>query len=271
MNKRIMHRLLAVIMAGAAITYAGLAGIGVTGAATAARGQSASPNEVFRGFRTDQAGWDLVGHSAAGGVQFHFVSASAHVNVPSCSAAKTSTYLGLEDFEFNIAAQLAVDCNGGPGSVRWAVTGSGQGAFDLKPQLQDKLDVKVFLDRATNLLHLTARNLRTGRRQSIVFPGIGSQKFYTHASFITLLLGPAGTQNVQPLWEWNKILVEAENGADHPGIDATLYGPWNLSQAIATSNGTSGGRVLLYPHWTSNGPVNDSFDIELNPPSSHMP
>ena len=241
MGTCVMRILYAAAAASLALAAAGIAGAGTAEAARAAPQSLGSP--------AYDANW--TGYTAGGGRWFRFVSTTLTVppsTVNSVWSGDATIMLNHDKPTGLPNAQITVYSGGGPQSVIVGTSpGSGE-TLNLSPNVGDQLAVSIYYDKNGHD-YFTVADLTQGITRT-VRATVGSV-VYDKA----WLAGIAGDSQVPQAdtrsWEFTSSRVTTYTGAH-----GTILGPWTTNELIATSTGTSTGRVVASPSGLWNGGAN---------------
>jgi hypothetical protein len=187
----------------------------------------------------------------AGGRWFRFVSTTLTVPPPTVNSVWSgdATIMLSRDTPGGLPqAQITVYGGGGPGSVTVGpYPGSGT-TLNLSPDAGDQLALSIYYDRNGHD-YFTVADLTQGLTRT-VRATVGSV-VYDKA----WLAGIAGDSQVAQAdtrpWQFTSSRVTTYTGAH-----GTIQGPWTTNELIATSTGTSTGRVVASPSGLWNGGAN---------------
>jgi hypothetical protein len=249
MHTRITRSVLAAVAAASAVIGLALAGAVTAGASVSVASFTTRFDTSFAGYVTN------------GSFKFRFVD--TNIPVPACQANPNNNAVAMIALTSNVAGEVAhidMHCNGGHDSVTFGTQTHAQGAFRLSPSVGNVVRISVFRNAAACQDEFTATNTTTGRTQMVSI-GTPCNVIYRHAVLGATLVNPSGV--VPPaskvrLWVFRDSDVTSTN----PTIHGTICGPWPADRDIATSTGTVGGKVLLFPTLPSNNCHN--FGVWLN-------
>jgi hypothetical protein len=245
-RRHITHVLCGAATAGIALSTLGLAGaISPASAAT----QSLSPPV----YNIENAGY------MASGRWFRF--ASTTLTVPPRILPKDNDGFVAIGIHATIrgegsppSAWIFVQPGGGPGSVSYQGFPNG-GEFKVSPNVGDQLTVSVYYDRQGHD-YFTATDLTQHTTQTVreTLPG-GMRPAYDHAELSAAVSGdvtpPAADTR---LWEFTGTRLTT-----YTGVHGTVQGPWQLTEVVRTTDGTSTGAVVASP----SAPVNGGQDFGI--------
>jgi hypothetical protein len=228
----------AAAVAGITLTAAGLAG----GAAPAmAATQSLGPPS----YSPVEAGY------AAQGRWFRFVSTTLTVPPRIVSKDDGFAFIGihatLRGEGSPPSAHIYVEPGGGPGSVQYQGVVDA-GSFKVSPQVGDQLTVSIYYDQHGHNL-FTAADLTQHTTQTVQLSTGGISPVFNNAVLGVVVADPvpppaADTQ----LWDFTGSRLTT-----YTGVHGTVFGPWQTSQSIKTTDGTATGTVVTSPSGLSNG------------------
>jgi hypothetical protein len=245
-HRHITHVLCGAATAGIALSTLGLAGaISPASAAT----QSLSPPVYSIG----AAGYQAQGR------WFRFASTTLTVpprSVPKANAgdAVIRIYATIRGEGSPPSDAIGVSPGGGPGSIYYQGFPNG-GEFKVSPNIGDQLTVSVYYDRQGHN-YFTATDLTQHTTQTIreTSPG-GMRPVYDNAELDSAVIGdvtpPAADTR---LWEFTGTRLTT-----YTGVHGTVQGPWQLTEAVRTTDGTSTGAVVASP----SAPVNGGQDFGI--------
>ena len=238
MRKCITRALYVAAAAGIALTTLGFAGAGAPATAAA---RSLSPPE----YNTSDAGYISTGR------WFRFVSATVTVPavIPSTDHVCNMLITLRNTAPMPARADILVRPGGGAGSVGWA-NSQILTPFAMSPKIGDQLRVSIYYDRNGHT-YFTAVDVTQGITRTVrVQTGTVTYNVVT-------LIGNAASGPVPPppadirLWK-----VDSTRLTTYTGTRGTVTGPWQTSQIIQTSTGTSSGTVMRSPSGLWNGGAN---------------
>ncbi|MGO9079985.1 MAG: hypothetical protein ACLQDY_13220 [Streptosporangiaceae bacterium] len=221
--------------AGIALATLGLTGAGAPATAAA---RSLSPPQYTIG----DAGYISTGR------WFRFVSATVTVPavIPSADHICNMLITLRNTAPMRPRADILVRQGGGAGSVGWA-NSPVLTPFAMSPKIGDRLRVSIYYDRSGHT-YFTAADITQGITRTVrVNTG-------TVTYNVATLIGNAGSGPVPPppagirLWK-----VASTRLTTYTGTRGTVTGPWQTSQIIQTSTGTSSGTVMRSPSGLSDG------------------
>lgn len=215
----------------AAAASAALTTLGLTGPAAAA--VAASPSVGPPAYTTTQTGYNVTGR------WFRYVSTT--VTIPAAGPAYRAdgglmtVALGntVKDY---VRAVIQVKPGGGFGSVQY---GSGQQvrSFALSPKVGDKVAVSIYYDRHGHDL-FTATDLTQGVSK------VARMTVGTVAYNQVSMLDNLGVITEPPLADIQTWKLADTRLTTVRGYHGTLAGPWETTPLVATSSGTSAGRLI---------------------------
>ena len=148
-------------------------------------------------------------------------------------------------------AWIYVQPGSGPGSVSYQGFGVSTGMFKVSPQVGDQLTVSVYYDRQGHD-YFTATDLTQHTTQTVRLSAGGISPVFDHAQLGVQAAGtvPPPAADTQ-LWNFTDSHLTT-----YTGVHGTVLGPWQTSQSIKTTDGTSTGTVVTSPSALSNGGQN---------------
>jgi hypothetical protein len=232
----------AAAVAGAALTTAGLAG-------AAALAMAATGSPVTTVYNTAQVGY------AAQGRWFRFVSTTLTVPprvVPEANSgdAAIGIHASCPGQCGPPFAQITVVPGGGPGSIIYDGFTSA-GSFQVSPQVGDRLAISIYYDQHGHN-YFTATDLTQHTTQTLRRNAGGLHPAYNHA-----YLGAIVVDSVQSPASDTRLWKFADSRlTTYTGVHGTVVGPWQTSEQIKTTDGTSTGAVVASPSGLWNGGQN---------------
>ena len=144
-------------------------------------------------------------------------------------------------------ADIYVAPGGGPGSVEFDGF-LDAGSFRVSPQVGDRLAISIYYDRHGHT-YFTAADLTRHTTQTVRLNAGGISPVFDHARLGVLVAGtvPPPVADTR-LWE-----LTHSHLTTYTGVHGTVLGPWQTSQSIKTTDGTSTGTVVTSPSALSNG------------------
>jgi len=246
-----IHRHITRVLCGAATAGIALSTLGLAGAISPASAatQSLSPPVYNNG----AAGY------LAQGRWFRF--ASTTLTVPPRIVPKASVGDVVIGIHASCPGQCAppsdligVEPGGGPGSI-WYQGFPNGGEFKVSPNVGDQLTVSVYYDQQGHN-YLTATDLTQHTTQTIreALPG-GMHPAYDHAELYSTVFGdvPPPAADTR-LWQFTGTRLTT-----YTGVHGTVQGPWQLTELVKTTDGTSTGAVVASP----SAPVNGGQDFGI--------
>jgi hypothetical protein len=143
---------------------------------------------------------------------------------------------------------ILVEPGGGPGSIAYQGDPNG-GEFKVSPNVGDQLTVSVYYDRQGHN-YFTATDLTQHTTQTIreTLPR-GIRPAYDNAQLDSAVVGdvtpPAADTR---LWNFTGTRLTT-----YTGVHGTVQGPWQLTEVVRTTDGTSTGAVVASPSALVNG------------------
>ncbi len=152
------------------------------------------------------------------------------------------------------AAKIYVSPGGGLGSISYQGFPNG-GEFKVSPNVGDQLTVSVYYDRQGHN-YFTATDLTQHTTQTIreTLPG-GMRPAYGNAELDSAVVGDVAPPAADTrLWEFTGTRLTT-----YTGVHGTVQGPWQLTEVVRTTDGTSTGAVVASP----SAPVNGGQDFGI--------
>lgn len=248
MCRRIARAIVAAAAAGATVAVFGLMVAGTAGAATRPAPLAYHSHAAGTAGPATVVSRNIAGYATALSEAWRFRSVIARVPVAACKLAPSKNPVATVQLVGGTkwAAEIAVFCNGGAGSIVFFdqknATTHVQGAFRLAPSAGGLLRVSISRNVAAHVDSFTATNVRTGRSQTVRVT-TSTAVVYHHAflgsavsSNLNVLPLPAATT---PLWSFQNIRV-----ITYGGSAGGVRGPW---AAVTVIDRTSGGLLVMFP------------------------
>jgi hypothetical protein len=232
----------ALITAGAAAAIT-LTTTGFAGGGTAATAATLSLRPPV--YTIGEAGYTSYGRS------FRFVSATLTVPAPIVeSSAGGAARLLLYNATDGPVAAFTLSPGGGPGSVTWVAPGQpGNGTVPMSPQVGDRLKVGIYYDQRGHT-YLTASDLTQG-----VTGTVQAQTGTVIYNKVLLSVAFIGSPP-QPVTDTRAWTFASTHLTTYTGVRGAVTGPWQSSQVIGTTTGTSTGTVAVSPSRLHHGGQN---------------
>jgi YVTN family beta-propeller protein len=239
------------VLAGAALSAAGVAAPGAAGAAAVVRTQVTEPPVYDRTW---------AGYEAGGGRWFRFIATT--VTIPARIIPAGSNGLAaitLSQADAPLAATIKVAPGGRPGSVTWAAAGHAAGRFALSPSPGDLLALSLYYDQQDGSDYFTAADLTQHVTQAVRV-AVGAV-VYDSARLAVAVAGAVGFPPTDVrLWQFT-----GSHLTTYAGDRGTITGPWRTSALTATVNSTARSAVKASPSFLWNGGQNFGLWLRAAP------
>ena len=174
--------------------------------------------------------------------ELQMTACRSDLNITSADASATVSLLSFTEHDFTARVQLV--CGGGSGSIQYFVGTTTQGSlvtFPLAPAVGDSLRLSVYYDKAHHRANITVFDMTTNKSVTVRKP-TSRDAVYTHAS-VEVFIDPAKVRTPAGdvrLWMYRDVHVTSQSG-----VRGTVLGAWGTAKTIATTDGTSSGRVVM--------------------------
>ena len=174
--------------------------------------------------------------------ELQMTACRSDLNITSADASATVSLLSFTEHDFTARVQLV--CGGGSGSIQYFVGTTTQGSlvtFPLAPAVGDWLRLSVYYDKAHHRANITVFDMTTNKSVTVRKP-TSRDAVYTHAS-VEVFIDPAKVRTPAGdvrLWMYRDVHVTSQSG-----VRGTVLGAWGTAKTIATTDGTSSGRVVM--------------------------